>query len=221
MERTLVIAPHPDDETLGVGGTIFRRIHEGNLVAWLIVTSIDSKDDSKKKELAVQKKSIEAVANLYSFSNVFEIGMPTTKLDLIPMNDLVQSISKVLLEFNPNEIFVPHWGDVHSDHRTVFESVASSSKWFRNLSINRILAYETQSESSFGLVPNERFVPNTYIDVSQFLEQKISAMKIYDSEIGVHPFPRSEDAIRALAMVRGAESGFQYAESFQLLLDRR
>ena len=220
MERTLVIAPHPDDETLGVGGTVFRHISEGKSVAWLIVTSVDSTDGAKKELLATQKTKINTISDLYSFSEVFELGFPTTKLDVTPISEMVQEFSKVILDFKPNEIFLPHWGDVHSDHGFVFKSAISSLKWFRNPSVNRILAYETLSETSFGLVPNEKFVPNTYVDISRFLEQKIAAMKVYESELGEHPFPRSEDAIRSLAVIRGAESGYRYAESFQLLLNR-
>jgi LmbE family N-acetylglucosaminyl deacetylase len=136
------------------------------------------------------------------------------------MKELVGAISAVFASFQPNEVFVPHCGDVHSDHQVVFKAVTSSSKWFRNPSINRILAYETPSETDFGLNPNESFSPNVFIDISPYLKQKIDAMRIYESELGQHPFPRSEESIRALATIRGASSGFEFAEAFQLLRER-
>jgi LmbE family N-acetylglucosaminyl deacetylase len=157
------------------------------------------------------------ISQAYSFAETFQLELPSAQLDVVPMKELVAAISEVFASFQPNEIFVPHYGDVHSDHQAVFKAVASSSKWFRNPSINRILAYETPSETDFGLKPNESFSPNVFIDISPYLQQKIDAMRIYESELGQHPFPRSEESIRALATIRGASSGFDFAEAFQLL----
>jgi LmbE family N-acetylglucosaminyl deacetylase len=218
--KTLVIAPHPDDEVLGVGGTLFRRKDEGNSLGWLIVTSIDSAHGWTEEQMDTRKREVQRISHLFSFSEVFELGIPTTRLDDVPMKELVDAISGVFASFMPNEVFIPYWGDVHSDHQAVFKAVASSAKWFRCPSINRILAYETPSETDFGLNPNESFIPNTFIDISPYIGRKIEAMRIYESEIGKHPFPRSEASIHALATVRGAASGFQYAESFQLLRER-
>jgi LmbE family N-acetylglucosaminyl deacetylase len=218
--KTLVIAPHPDDEVLGVGGTLFRRREEGHSLGWLIVTSIDASDGWTEKQVAKRKQEVQKISELYSFTEVFELGIPATQLDVVPMNELVREISAVFASFQPNEVFVPHWGDVHSDHQAVFKAVASSSKWFRNPSINRILAYETPSETDFGLNPNESFVPNIFIDISPYLEKKIDAMRIYESELGKHPFPRSKESIQALATIRGTTSGFHFAEAFQLLRER-
>ena len=151
----LVVSPHPDDEVLGVGGTMFRRKNEGHALGWLIVTAIDARGGWSDEKISVRKREVQRITQLYSFTEVFELGIPTTQLDVVPMKELVGAISKVFESFQPNEVFVPHWGDVHSDHQAVFKAVASSSKWFRNPSINRILAYETPSETDFGLNPNE------------------------------------------------------------------
>ena len=216
----LVVSPHPDDEVLGVGGTLLRRKNEGHSLGWLIVTSIDARGGWSDEQISIRKIEVQRISQLFSFAEVFELGIPTTQLDVIPMKELVGAISKVFESFQPNEVFVPHWGDVHSDHQVVFRAVASSSKWFRNPSINRILAYETPSETEFGLKPNESFIPNVFIDISLYLNKKIDALRIYESELGQHPFPRSEESIRALATIRGASSGFDFAEAFQLLRER-
>ena len=216
----LVVSPHPDDEVLGVGGTLLRRKNEGQSLGWLIVTSIDARGGWSDEQISIRKIEVQRISQLFSFAEVFELGIPTTQLDVIPMKELVGAISKVFESFQPNEVFVPHWGDVHSDHQVVFRAVASSSKWFRNPSINRILAYETPSETEFGLKPNESFIPNVFIDISLYLNKKIDALRIYESELGQHPFPRSEESIRALATIRGASSGFDFAEAFQLLRER-
>lgn len=218
--KTLVVAPHPDDEVLGVGGTLLRRKAEDHSLGWLIVTSIDAADGWTDQQISRRRQEVQKISQLFSFTEVFELGIPTTQLDVVPMKELVGGISAVFASFQPNEVFVPHWGDVHSDHQAVFKAVASSSKWFRNPSINRILAYETPSETDFGLKPNESFSPNVFIDISPYLQQKVDAMRIYESELGQHPFPRSEESIRALATIRGASSGFDFAEAFQLLRER-
>ena len=215
--KTLVVAPHPDDEVLGVGGTLFRRKDEGHSLGWLIVTSINAKDGWTEKQIAKRKQEVQEISHLYSFSETYELEIPTTQLDIIPMKELVGAISAVFASFQPNEVFIPHWGDVHSDHQKVFKAVASSSKWFRNPSINRILAYETSSETGFGLNPNESFIPNVFIDISSYLNNKIDAMQVYESELGQHPFPRSKESIQSLATIRGASCGFKFAEAFQLL----
>ena len=134
---------------------------------------------------------------------------------------MVAGISDVFKIFEPEEVFVPHPSDVHTDHRIVFDAAASCTKWFRYPSVKRVLAYETLSETDFGLCADDQgFRPNVFIDIEPFLDGKLQAMDIYASEVGVFPFPRSHEAIRALATLRGAASGFKAAEAFQLLRER-
>ena len=217
--KTLVIAPHPDDELLGVGGTILRRKSEGATVAWVIVTSISSQYGWTAAKVKQRSAEIALISKLFSFDKVFELNFPTTCLDQVPINDLVNAISKIFKTFNPEEVFVPHPSDVHTDHRIVFDAAASCTKWFRHPSIRRVLAYETLSESDFGLGQSQ-FRPNFFIDIESHLVKKLRAMDIYKSELGEFPFPRSHEAIRALASLRGVASGFKAAEAFELLRER-
>jgi N-acetylglucosamine malate deacetylase 1 len=218
--KTLIIAPHPDDEVLGAGGTLLRRKAEGSTVAWLIVTSISTKTGSGAEKIKQRTKEIKRVTKLFDFESVFELNFPTTQLDQVPMSDLVTRISNVFKTFEPEEVFVPHPSDVHTDHRIVFDAVASCTKWFRYPSVKRVLAYETLSETDFGLEASQAFRPNVFIDVEPYLADKLRAMDIYASEVGEFPFPRSHEAIRALAKLRGAASGFKAAEAFELLRER-
>ena len=215
--RTLVVAPHPDDEVLGPGGALLRRKSEGATIGWLIVTGISIEKGWSAEKVRQRKGEIEEIRDLFGFESVFELGFPTTQLDQVPKGDLVKAISEVFNTFAPNEIFVPHHSDIHSDHRITFEAVASCTKWFRSPSIKRVLAYETLSETEFSLVSNQRFQPNVFINIEGYIEQKLEAMKVYSTEIGEFPFPRSDDAIKALAALRGANSGFKAAEAFELL----
>lgn len=218
--KTLVIAPHPDDEVLGVGGTLLRRKAEGGKIAWLIATGINVRDGWDNKRVKQREKEISEVANFFEFDEVFNIALPTAKLDQIPRSDLIKNFSEAFQIFQPNELFIPHPSDVHSDHRVVFEAAVSCSKWFRHPYVKRVLAYETLSETDFGLTPNLTFRPNFFVNIEPYLEKKLRALEIYCSEIDFLPFPRSKETITSLAKVRGASAGFKAAEAFELLKER-
>ncbi len=218
--KTIIIAPHPDDEVLGAGGTLLRRKAEGATVAWLIVTGITAETGWSEDKIKQRADEIKRVTALFGFDSVFELDFPTTQLDQVPMSDLVAAISNVFKTFEPEEVFVPHPSDVHTDHRVVFNAVASCTKWFRYSSVKRVLAYETLSETDFGLGTSQAFRPNVFIDIEPYLDDKLRAMDIYASEVGAFPFPRSHQAIRALATLRGVASGFKAAEAFELLRER-
>jgi LmbE family N-acetylglucosaminyl deacetylase len=218
--KTIVIAPHPDDEVLGVGGTLLRRKAEGAKVAWLIVTAISVESGWSEEKVNQRADEIKRVTELFSFDEVFALNFPTTLLDRVPMANVVAGISDVFKSFRPEEVFVPHPSDVHTDHGVVYDAAACCTKWFRYPSVKRVLAYETLSETDFGLGTDRGFRPNVFVDIESFLEGKLRAMDIYVSELGTFPFPRSREAIRALATLRGAASGFRAAEAFELLRER-
>jgi len=218
--KQIIIAPHPDDEVLGVGGTLLRRKAEGARIAWLIVTAISVKAGWSEERVKQRADEIRRITEFLGFDEVFELKFPTTQLDRVPMSDLVAGISSVFSSFAPEEVFVPHPSDVHTDHRVVFNAAASCTKWFRYPSVNRVLAYETLSETDFGLGTDQGFRPNVFVNIEPYLDDKLRAMDIYASELGEFPFPRSHEAIRALATLRGAASGFKSAEAFELLRER-
>jgi LmbE family N-acetylglucosaminyl deacetylase len=218
MKNVMVIAPHPDDETLGCGGIIQRFKHEKINVYWLIVTSINQSEDYTKKFIMNRELEINDVVNHYQFNKVFNLNFPTSMLDTIPFNNIVTGISAALSEVKPETLFIPYYGDIHTDHRIVFEACMSSIKWFRQKTIKKVMSYETLSETNFSNnIENNTFNPNTYYDISNYIDSKIKAMNIYRTEIDKHPFPRSEDSIRSLAKIRGSESGYEYAEAFMLI----
>lgn len=218
--KTLVVAPHPDDEVLGVGGTLLRRKSEGASTGWLIMTGIEGQANWSNEQVTARKNEIERITELFDFDAVYQLGFASTKLEDVPKNELVSAVANVFREFEPEEVFVPHPHDVHSDHRATFNVVASCTKWFRNPSIKRVLAYETLSETEFSLSPGGLFQPNVYVNIEAQLQDKLKAMRVYSSELGEFPFPRSLEAISALATLRGATSGYHAAEAFELLRER-
>lgn len=217
-KQIIVIAPHPDDETLGCGGTILRHMAEGDNVHWLIVTDIQEDSGFSIEQVRRREAEIKEVALKYNFSSLQNLKLSPAQLDNIPIGEIVEKIRQVFKQINPEIVYLPYPGDIHTDHRIVFDAVSACTKWFRNKSVKRVLAYETLSETDFGIDPdNNGFRPNVFLDISGFLKTKIEIMKIYTSELGEFPFPRSEEAVRALAAVRGLTSGCQEAEAFMLL----
>ena len=214
-----MIAPHPDDELLGCGGTLLRRKSEGATLGWVIMTKISEDYGWSTENVRERENEIEQVRKRLGIKpeHLFQLGFATTRLDTISMGDLVARVSEVFQCFQPEEVLVPHQGDVHSDHRITFEAVAACTKWFRYPSIKRVLAYETLSETEFSLDPSQTFHPNVFVDISDYIEQKLELLRIYGSELREAPFPRSEKAVGALAQFRGCNSGFEYAEGFELL----
>ena len=221
--KTLVIAPHPDDELLGCGGTLLRYKAEGTILGWLLVTSMTEQSGwglDRIEERASEIKQVREALGIKS-NHLYELGFSADQLDQVPTNTLVTNFSEVFSDFQPEEILLPHPGDVHSDHRITFDTASACSKWFRYPTITRVMTYETPSETDAGLDISRSFQPNVFIDISTYLEQKLQLLKVYKSEFGTHPFPRSEVALRSLAQLRGSQSGYQAAESFTLLRERQ
>lgn len=214
MNKVLVIAVHPDDETLGCGGALLKHKASGDSINWLICTTID-KDHHDYQD---REKQIEKVSKLYSFDSVHNLRLKTMRVDEYSFSTLIEKISRVINEIKPNIVYLPFKSDIHSDHRKIFESAFSCTKSFRYQFIKKVYMMETLSETEFApSMQVDCFLPNTYVDISEFIDKKIEIMNVFTSEIDKHPFPRSEKNIRALATFRGASSGCQYAESFMLL----
>ena len=210
----LVVAVHPDDETLGCGGTLLKHKTSGDEVHWLICTTIDKTNSYYK----TREDELKRVADAYKFNSVNNLRLKTMQVDEYGMSSLIDKISNVINTIKPNIIYLPFKGDVHSDHRKIFEASYSCTKAFRYPFIKKIYMIETLSETEFAPSTKEdSFIPNTFVDVSAYFEKKIEIMKIFKSEISMHPFPRSERNLKSLATLRGATAGCEYAESFVLL----
>ena len=219
MSNVLIVSPHPDDETLGCGGSIFYHKKRKDNVSLLYITNIKKEHGWSEKVINKRKKEMEKISKFYKLNKVINLNLPTKKLDIVPYDEIIKKISSVISKYNSEIIYIPFANDIHTDHQIVSKACLSSIKWFRNKSVIRVLGYETLSETNFNF--GERsFNPNVFINISQFLKKKISAMKIYKSEISKHPFPRSEKSIRALALLRGSQCGKKAAEAFELYYEK-
>ncbi len=218
MNKILVIATHPDDETLGCGGTLLKHKDFGDEIHWLIATDIKESEGFDKTLVEKRNIEINIVEKHFNFNSVSKLGISTTKVDQSSMEELTKKISNVINKVKPNIVYLPFKGDIHSDHKYLFDAAYSCTKSYRYPFIKKVYMMETLSETEFSLtIRSEYFVPNVFVDISDFINKKIEIMKIYESEIGEHPFPRSEESIGALAMYRGSVAGCKYAESFMLL----
>lgn len=218
MSKVIIISAHPDDETLGAGGTLLKHRHQGDEINWLIVTDVFENEGFSNERVLSRKLEIDMVSKLFSFNNVYKLGYPTMKLNDTMLFDIVNKISNIFQKLKPEIIYVMNRSDAHSDHRIVFDAVMSCTKSFRYPSIKRVLMYECLSETEFApTLPERVFQPNYFVDISDFIDKKIEIMKIFNSELGEHPFPRSVKNIKAIATFRGATAGVDSAEAFQLI----
>ena len=218
MYRLLTISTHPDDETLGMGGTLLKRKTQGDHLYWMIVTS--AKEPLWNKKI-IQKKDeeIKAVAQAYGFKKTFRLGFPATKLDGSYRNEIIASIRSVMEEVSPDIVFMMFGKDIHTDHQVAFDCASIVMKPFtRKWSVRKIYCYETLSSTEMAPpLPGNAFIPNAYCDISDYLEEKIRIMGLYKSEEQRFPMPRCTESIRALARFRGGIIGVPYAESFFVL----
>lgn len=214
--KLLVVSPHPDDETLGAGGTILKYKEHDAKIYWLNFT--DVKQEYGFQDEIIRKREIEInkVKAAYDFDGFYNFKLEPSGMDKYSKNELVKKVSEVFNEVKPNIVILPFHNDIHSDHRIIFEVVYSCTKSFRYPTIKKLLMSEILSETDFA-ISTKGFVPNYFIDITDYINKKIEIMSIYESELKTPPFPRSKRNILALASNRGSIAGCMYAESFILL----
>lgn len=218
MRNIVVISAHPDDEILGVGGTLLKHKKNGDKIYWLITTNIFENQGFTKERISSRQKEIKKISEALEVEKLFMLNYPTMSLSTSTLIEMVPKISKVFTEIEPEIVYCLNRSDAHSDHRITFDAVMACTKSFRYPFIKQVLMYECISETEFApQLPEKVFIPNYFVDISSFLEEKMNLMKIYESELGNHPFPRSLKNIEALASFRGASVGVEYAEAFQLI----
>lgn len=218
MKKVIVISAHPDDETLGAGGTLLKHRQTGDEIYWLIATNIFEHQGFTPEKIEVRQAEIEKVGKMLGFKKTFLLNYPTMSLTSTSLLSLVPDISTIFTDVEPSVVYCLNRSDAHSDHRVLFDAVMACTKSFRYPFIKKVLLYECISETEFAPALHEKvFIPNYFVDISAFFDQKIEVLKIFSSELGEHPFPRSIRNIEALATFRGASVGVNYAEAFQAI----
>lgn len=214
--KILIVATHPDDETLGAGGYMLRAKAEGKEVHVLNITDMTADYGYSEEKIQERTKEIETMIKAYDLNGYYNLRLQPANLDTYSSSELIDRVSKVFKEVEPNIVILPYHKDVHSDHRVIFDICYSCTKSFRYPFIKKILMMETPSETDFAFF-EEAFKPNYFVDITDYIDKKVEIAKIFKSEIGEHPFPRSEKNIRAYGTIRGVVAGVEAAEAFVLL----
>lgn len=216
-KKILVIAPHPDDEVLGVGGTIARFAAEKAEVYVAVVTKGYPPDYPEEISQIGRKEALVAHQILGVKETIF-LTFPAARLDTVPHREVNSQIFELIKKFQPDTLFIPFYGDIHMDHQRVFLSSLVAGRPNNLYAPKAIYTYEILSETNWNapyLTTN--FVPNVFVDISPYLEIKMQAMRMYASQIKTFPNERSEESLRALATLRGSTVNRFAAEAFYLV----
>lgn len=215
--RVLVIAPHPDDEVLGCGGTIARLTDNGCEVHVAIATRGREPRYSAESVAALREEARAAHA-LLGVTATHWLDLPAAALDTIPQVDINRALETLISDIAPDTVFLPFVGDIHVDHQLIFRSSLVAMRPCVETYPARILAYETVSETNWSTpCAGPSFVPNVSIDISTTLDRKLAAFRCYGSQQVPFPHERSPAVLQALATVRGGTVHRRAAEAFTLI----
>jgi len=203
----LVIAPHPDDEVLGMGGTI-KKLSKKNKIILCVVSEGATAQYKDKKMIKVRRDSCKKTAKILGISQTIFLDYPDMRLNLSHL-DINKKLEEIIEKYRPEIVYTAPKNDLNLDHQMVFNSTLVACR--PKSGVKQILCYEIQGNTK---VP---FVPNVFENIEKEFPYKIKGFKMYKSEIEEFPNPRSIAAIENLAIQRGIESGTRKAEAFELI----
>ena len=219
----LVFAPHTDDEVIGCGGTIARYVSEGADVYLCIVTSgqppvFDNTEAVRNGWPCIDYLECEASSKLLGIKETFYLQFPAVLLEQCSRYEVNGKVLDIIKKVQPDVVYMPHFGDMQKDHLIVSEAIMVAVRPKYAHVIEEVYAYETLSETEWNIphVSNV-FIPNVFVDISNYLGIKLEAMNCYKSQLSEFPNPRSLKAIRANNELRGSTMGTEAAEAFMLI----
>lgn len=221
MKKVLVVAAHPDDETLGAGGVIAKHITLGDSVSVLILgegvaSRKEHGEDYSKEREALRADANRALAKL-GVTDVSFLDFSDNSFDVVPLLKIIKAVERAIAEKRPDIVYTHHWGDLNVDHRITFDAVLTACRPLGN-TVKKILCFEVPSSTEWNAQTVENaFMPNAFVDITEVLEKKISALKEYKSEMRPYPHPRSLEGIEILAKMRGLAIGRKAAEAFEIV----
>lgn len=223
MRKVLVVAAHPDDEILGLGGTMKKLSNAGDGVECLILgEGLTSREEMPSntdyKELDDLKCNTLESARIIGFRNVYFANLPDNRFDSIDLLDIVKVISNYIELLKPDVIYTHHYGDLNIDHRITFEAVLIAARPVLEYTVKEIYCFETPSSSEWNFqYGTNTFKPNVFIDIESTIHDKLAAMSKYTTELRAYPHPRSLEALEIIAKRWGTVVGKRYVEAFELI----
>lgn len=213
----LVVAPHPDDEVLGCGGTIAKYADNGDDVYVAIVTKGEEPLFKVEQVVDVRNECLKADRVLGVKETIF-MDFPASMIENVPRYKFNEAFIQLIQRIRPDIVYIPHRGDMQLDHKMVVDAAMVALRPKYKHVVKRIYAYETLSETGWDIpnVTNE-FIPNVYNNISKFMDKKIEAMQMFKTQLSAYPNARSLKAVEALAMYRGATVNMNAAEAFSLV----
>lgn len=211
----LIVATHPDDEVLGCGGTMARYAACGDTVHVLVVT----RGVLASTEIVTQvRQEMRNAHDILGVHHAQFLNFPAAQLDTVPRHAIADAIANVIQLLRPSILYLPHHGDLHTDHRIVYLAGLVAARPSHAFVVPRVLTYETVSETDWAPpTPHDAFVPTVYVDITRFLDQKIQAAACFHSQMREPPHTRSLRSLQALATLRGGTVGVGAAEAFVLV----
>lgn len=220
-KRILVVAAHPDDEVLGCGGTIAKYSKEGSKIYTLILgEGITSRDEARIREeregiIKTLKADARKANSIIGVEDIFIHDLPDNRFDTVALLDCVKIIEKIKDKVRPEVIYTHHGGDLNIDHRITYNAVLTACRPTKDEMVKEIYSFEVPSSTEWTYPCT--FNPNIFIDISETIDKKVEALKIYKTELRDFPHPRSEEAVRAIATRWGSISGLRAAEAFEAI----
>ena len=217
--NVLVIAPHMDDEVLGVGGTISRHVDAGDSVAVCVVANRAYDHRYDQTLIAQENEATFRAKDVLGYQELQFLSLPDERLDAV-LQDIIIPLEEVYQRVKPEVVYVNHKGDNNQDHQAVFRAAMVVCRPYGGHQLQSLYAYEVPS--STDQTPNlleNAFLPNRFIDISAQLERKLAALSCYKKEIRAFPHPRSIEGLTIYARKRGSEVGMEAAEAFMVLRD--
>lgn len=220
MQKILAVVAHPDDEIIGVGGTLCKHAGVGDEVHVLILGDGKSSRGGVYKKLAknIKQKSFQETDKALSCLGVksfYREDLPDNRFDRIDMLDIAKKVSSYVNKIKPSIVYTHHPGDLNVDHQRTSEAVTIACRPIENNSVEAIYHFETLSSTEMaGYTSNRVFLPNVFVNIEAEIQKKLKAMSCYKSELCQFPHPRSLEAIEANAKVWGSKVNLKYAEAF-------
>ncbi len=211
MKRVLVVAAHPDDEILGIGGTIAKHVQQGDVVRSVVMCEGES---LRYGEDVGQNFAMKKAAEILGVEKIEHLNFPDQRLDTYTLTEIIKPLEKISEEFKPNIIYCQYGGDANLDHKLLFEAANIAFRPI-DLWVEEVYAFYTLSSTEWAYP--RTFEPNVWVDITDTFNQKIEAISCYKSEIRKYPHPRSIQAIENAAGFFGNMCCMEKAEPFILI----